>query len=204
MRRLFLISVLCSLILGGCGQGGKEPLAVPLPSVERPVPSSPERADASPNSLSTNTDTGIVPSELAIPAIGVDAKVISLGLTKQGAMDVPTTEEDVGWFKPGYRPGISGHAVIAGHVDTKTGPAVFYKLKQLKKGDKIVVKGQDGNEKVFRVVGSKAYPYDKAPLNEIFGPSDQPLLNLITCTGLYSKSKGTHQQRLVVTAELVS
>lgn len=249
-RRLFLVPILCSLMLAGCGHGAKESQAaaqsavvqtartstdpaateseamnsavpagsIPSQSDSNAAPASPETSAAAVAASEGNAGqasgqaaakaggdlSGIVPAELAIPAIGVDAKVLSLGLTREGAMDVPRNGDDVGWFKPGYRPGSAGHAVIAGHVDTKTAAAVFYKLKDLKKGSKIIVRSRDGRQKVFKVIESVAYPYDKAPLEKIFGPSDRPLLNLITCTGLYSRSKGTHQQRLVVTAELVS
>jgi sortase A len=234
MRKLFLIPIVCSLLLAGCGGGKKEPQASVPPSAGQmatpaaetgihpsPFSSSPAAATASPDpnasppsssfSSPAGSDKegggvssagGIIPAEIDIPDIGVDANVISLGLTKEGAMDVPSNDLDVGWFKPGYRPGVPGHAVVAGHVDSKTGPAVFFKLKKLKKGSKIIVRSKSGEEKVFRVVGSESYPYKDAPLKEIFGPADKAYLNLITCTGLYSRSQGTHQQRLVVTAEL--
>ncbi|TJY40846.1 class F sortase [Cohnella pontilimi] len=230
-RRLFLVPILCSLLLAGCGQGLKESpaearqaapaessatqSATPASSGNEAAPAEPEAASSAAAGQDRSgagqvaakdspVKAGIMPEQLEIPAIGVKAKVQSLGLTKDGAMDVPHNGDDVGWFKPGYRPGAPGHAVIAGHVDTKTSVAVFFKLKNLKKGNKVIVRGRDGEEIVFEVTGSETYPYDKAPLEKIFGPSDRPLLNLITCTGLYSKSKGTHQQRLVVTAELVS
>ncbi|WP_123043347.1 class F sortase [Cohnella candidum] len=252
MRKLFLIPIVCSLLIAGCGGEKKEPqasistesvepaaspaaetgsetpslpssdpAASPSQSASPSTSASPSASDspspsvspsASPSQPAAKPQTepkaeqtveGIVPSEIDIPDIGVDADVISLGLTKDGAMDVPSDADDVGWFKPGYRPGIPGHAVVAGHVDSKTGPAVFYKLKTLKKGSKIILRSKKGEEMVFRVVGSEKYPYNDAPLEKIFGPSDKPLLNLITCTGLFSRSKGTHQERLVVTAELV-
>ncbi|KIL37714.1 hypothetical protein SD71_00640 [Cohnella kolymensis] len=147
---------------------------------------------------------GIVPSAIYIPSLKIEADVISLGLTKDGAMDVPKNDDDVAWFAPGYRPGTPGHAVLAGHVDSKTGPAVFYKLRELSKGDKIVLTDKHNKKLTFKVIATAKYPYDDAPLEEIFGPSKSPLLNVITCTGAYSRSEGTHQERLVVTAELVS
>lgn len=147
---------------------------------------------------------GIIPRKIHIPSLGIEADVISLGLTKDGAMDVPKNDEDVAWFAPGYRPGTPGHAVLAGHVDSKTGPAVFYKLNKLGKGDEIILTDKAKNKLTFKVISTAKYPYQDAPLEDIFGPSDSPLLNVITCTGAYSRSEGTHQERLVVTAELIS
>lgn len=211
MRRLFLIPFVCALLLAGCG-GERKDLQTGDPSTGQPAVSSPEQGASpsvapSPSPVPSSESAapqpvGIVPAEIDIPDIGVEAKVVALGLTKEGAMDVPKNDEDVGWFEPGYRPGVAGSSVVAGHVDSKTGPAVFYNLKKLKKGSKIIVRSKDGEERIFRVVGQEAYSKDEAPLKEIFGPSDKPILNLITCTGLYSRSQGTHQERLVVTAVL--
>jgi sortase A len=220
---VYLLLILC-LLLSGCGSK-KEPVklaaststASPAVTADSTIVSDSvsENASQVDNNVTKGKKTkaakapavgagGIIPHKIDIPTLGIEADVISLGLTKDGAMDVPKNDNDVAWFSPGYRPGTPGHAVLAGHVDSKTGPAVFYKLGKLSKGDKIILTDQDKKKLTFKVISKAKYPYDDAPLEEIFGPSDAVLLNVITCTGAYSRSKGTHQERLVVTAQLIS
>ncbi|CAH0251331.1 hypothetical protein SRABI96_03186 [Peribacillus sp. Bi96] len=145
---------------------------------------------------------GIIPTNVTIPSIDVNASIEQVGLLDNGEMAAPFTEEGVAWFEPGSKPGVKGNAVLAGHVDSKTGPAVFYHLKDLAKGDEITVKDKQGTKLTFVVKQKQSYPRDKAPLNEIFGYSKGRHLNLITCTGTFDRLKGTHQERLVVYAEL--
>lgn len=141
---------------------------------------------------------GIVPSRLQIPAINVDAKVSPSGLLENGEMDVPNDIVSTGWFENGYKPGQPGNSVIAGHVDGKNGPAVFYDIGKLKNGDEILVTGEDGSELVFVVNKIEIYPFDESPLREIFGFSNGSRLNLITCTGEYNKDGSFYEDRLVV------
>src|SRR3954452_10284603 len=74
------------------------------------------------------------PARIVIPAIGVDARVIGLGLDADGALAVPARFDRAGWWAGGVRPGERGPAVIDGHVDSKTGPAVFYRLAEARPG----------------------------------------------------------------------
>ncbi|GGF23286.1 hypothetical protein GCM10010954_22590 [Halobacillus andaensis] len=145
---------------------------------------------------------GITPSKIEIPSIQVSAPITKEGLTENGGMEVPDNDKDVGWFEPGTKPGDKGNAVLAGHVDSYKGPAVFFDLDQLKAGDEILIHGEDSTL-TFEVKEVVAYPTDEAPINQIFGSSDAPSLNLITCTGLYDREAETHQERLVVYTEVV-
>ncbi|MCK1994665.1 class F sortase [Peribacillus muralis] len=146
--------------------------------------------------------TGIIPTNVTIPSIDVNASIEQVGLLETGQMAAPSTEDGVAWFEPGSKPGTKGNAVLAGHVDSKSGPAIFYHLKDLEKGDEITIKDKQGTTLTFVVKKKQSYPRDKAPLNEIFGYSKGRHLNLITCTGTFDRSKGTHQERLVVYTEL--
>ncbi|MGV2620457.1 UNVERIFIED_CONTAM: class F sortase [Halobacillus marinus] len=141
---------------------------------------------------------GIVPSRLVIPSLGVDAPVRALGYTEEGGMAVPDNITDVGWFEPGTKPGNQGNAVIAGHVDGKSGPGVFYDLKDLSSGEVIEVYDRTGQKKTFIVSQVAAYPYEDAPIRDLFGPSNQASLNLITCTGPYDADASTYSKRLVI------
>ncbi|MCP3028860.1 class F sortase [Halobacillus sp. A5] len=144
---------------------------------------------------------GITPVKIEIPAINVSAPVTQEGLTEEGGMDVPDNDKDVGWFEPGTKPGDAGNAVLAGHVDSYKGPAVFFDLEKLKTGDDIRIHG-DHTLLTFEVERVVAYPADEAPVRKIFGSSDTPSLNVITCTGWYDQEAETHQDRLVVYTKL--
>ncbi|MGE6553719.1 sortase domain-containing protein [Exiguobacterium artemiae] len=151
-------------------------------------------------SLSTNQVE--LPKTLTIDQLKVKTNIEQVGLDKKGAMGTPKNEQQVGWYKFGPRPGDVGNAVIDGHTDTKTGPAVFYQLHELKKGDKIEIKDESGRNLVFRVKKLVEYGHLDAPLEKIFGASDQRNLNLITCIGTYDENEGTYDNRLVVFTEL--
>lgn len=139
------------------------------------------------------------PSRLVIPAIGVDANVQHVGITKTGNMAVPDNYTDVGWYRLGSAPGDQGNAVIAGHLDTGFGrPAVFIDLEKLKPGDEVVVQDASGEAARFIVERLQIYDYNDAPMEEIFGPSDESRLNLITCDGVWNPNSKTYNKRLVV------
>ncbi|ANU18331.1 sortase [Planococcus maritimus] len=147
---------------------------------------------------------GMKPVRISIPSIGVDAAIEETGVLDNGEMGVPDDVDQVGWFAPGFKAGAEGNTVLAGHVDSLTGPAVFYKLDQLKTGDQFTLTDKDGREMVFEVRGTSSYITDEAPVQEIFGRSDKRMVNLITCTGDYNRDIGSHEERLVVSAELIS
>ncbi|ANU27025.1 class F sortase [Planococcus versutus] len=147
---------------------------------------------------------GMEPSEIEISSIGVKAAIESTGILENGAMGVPEDIDQVGWFEPGFQAGAKGHAVLAGHVDSLTGPAVFYELDKVKIGETVVLTGSDGREMIFEVKNLTSYETDDAPIEKIFGSSDKRLISLITCTGDFNRKIGSHEERLVVTAELVS
>ncbi len=141
---------------------------------------------------------GIIPERLSIPSINVDAEVEHVGQLPDGQMDVPKNDHNVGWYQPGAKPGEMGNAVIAGHVDNKTGPSVFFDLGNLEPGDVISVSDKNGKVYDFKVKKVESYPRNEAPLEKVFGTSSQSGLNLITCTGTFNRDAGTHEERMVV------
>jgi LPXTG-site transpeptidase (sortase) family protein len=144
------------------------------------------------------------PARIEIPSINAKAEIEPTGILENGEMGVPKDVDEVGWFEPGFKVGTKGHAVLAGHVDSLTGPAVFYDLKKVKIGEKVVVADAGGREMVFEIQKIASYETDKAPIEEIFGNSEKRMINLITCTGDFNRKIGSHEERLVVSAELVS
>lgn len=145
-----------------------------------------------------------VPVRVSIPAINVDAEIESVANDDQGRMDVPKDDDNTAWYNPGFRPGQSGNAVLAGHLDRKGGaPAVFWDLDQLKEGDEIIVTDDKNQEWTFAVTKGEKYPNKDFPLKEVFGNSEEPMLNLITCDGSWSAGSG-YDDRFVVYSKLVT
>ncbi|WP_416148696.1 class F sortase [Salipaludibacillus sp. HK11] len=178
----------------GSEDAGQVSASSPTTSLKRPS----ELAERERSSVMSYERAGIVPLRIVIPAIEVDATIEHVGLLASGQMDEPSEMEDVAWFEGGYMPGEQGSSVLAGHVDSRTGPAIFFDLDKLEQGDEIIITDGDGEEKVFVVQKSEAYNRNDAPLQQIFGYSYRSQLNLITCTGEFNTEAGTHDERLVV------
>jgi LPXTG-site transpeptidase (sortase) family protein len=162
-------------------------------------------ADLNPaGETSQSTGAALIPTQVVIPALEIDAPVVAVGLTPWGAMATPARVEEVGWFEPGAAPGVEGTAILAGHRDSPAGPAVFFHLERLAAGDEIHVHRRAGAARLtFRVQRVEVYPYDAAPLETIFGTAAPPGLILITCVGDFSYAEG-YTDRVVVYAELAT
>ena len=142
-----------------------------------------------------------LPVRLIIPAIDVNAKIQSLGVTPNGEMEVPDNIVDVGWFKLGSRPGENGSAVIAGHFNGENGKTgVFANLNKLEIGDKLYLK-DDTEAALTFVVRDKRF-YDSGYADDVFSQNDGVHLNLITCDGVWNEAKKSYSQRLVVFADI--
>ncbi|MHB8621568.1 MAG: class F sortase [Chloroflexota bacterium] len=207
-RKLLLILPV-ALILAGCGLTATPPSGglTATPTSGAPlvagVAASPNRAPAAAEPA-TWTAAPPLPVRLVIPAINVDAAVQPVGNTSDGAMDVPKRWGDVGWYGLGFRPGEDGSAVMAGHLDSTTGRAVFWNLNRLKVGDSVDVRNSDGSRLSFAVASKELYAFDNAPLRKIFGPADVPELNLITCSGAFDRASRNYDKRLVVYTQQVA
>jgi sortase A len=149
-------------------------------------------------------EEGITPSRVQIPSMDIDTNIIPVGLLENGEMEVPEETDVVGWYDRGVKVGAKGNAVLAGHVDSKKGPAIFFYLKNIKVGEKIIVTDEKGMERTFEVKSKESYPSDEAPIEKIFGPSDKRNLNVITCTGTFNHDEHLYPDRLVVYTELIS
>ena len=180
------------------------------PSAIRPqiVWSEPDRPTVSTGTTSTlglpahrQRDFG-VPKRLRIPRLGVDAPIVTVGLTSAGAMAAPGSAFTVGWFKLGPRPGQSGSSVLDGHSGMASGDAVFDGLPSLRRGDRVYVADASNRYVAFAVTGRKFYAPDEK-VDAVFAQGGTSKLNLITCTGVWDSVAKTHSQRLVVFTEAV-
>ncbi|MDQ0994308.1 class F sortase [Streptomyces sp. V3I7] len=140
---------------------------------------------------------------VAIPAIRVDAPVVPVGLDEDGWIGAPPPENPnlAGWFTGAVSPGEKGTAVVVGHVDNKSGPAVFYGLGSLKKGDLVDVRRADGRTAEFEIYGVEVFGKNDFPGDRVYGAKGTPELRVITCGGGYSKQNG-YDGNVVVFARL--
>jgi sortase (surface protein transpeptidase) len=143
-----------------------------------------------------------VPISLAIPAIGVQTSLIRLALTATGELQVPTSTRVAGWYTGGPLPGQTGAAVIAGHVDSRAGPAVFYRLRLLRPGELVYVRRADGSLAVFRVSAVREYAKSQFPTAAVYGPVPDAQLRLITCGGTFEQATGHYLSNVIVSATL--
>ncbi|WP_250001650.1 class F sortase [Actinoplanes sp. M2I2] len=139
------------------------------------------------------------PTRLRAGAIKVDTPLETLQIGGDGALQPPKVFAKAGWYAGGTAPGDTGPAVIAGHVDSKSGPAVFFRLRELAAGDRIdVVRG--GATVSFTVTAIRWYPKSEFPTDEVYGPTPDRQLRLITCGGVFDRSLRSYRDNLVVYA----
>lgn len=141
-----------------------------------------------------------VPMRLLIPRIGVDAAVVPLATAADGSLNPPTHWDDAGWWADGPKPGEQGPAVLAGHLDSTRGPAVFSRLGALHPGDQVTVVRRDATRASFTVNQIGEYPKDRFPTRQVYGPTRQAALRLVTCGGPFNRHTGHYQDNVIVYA----
>jgi LPXTG-site transpeptidase (sortase) family protein len=169
------------------------PVGVSAPPVERPAEKSTRHLPRS------------KPVRLRIPEISVDAPFTDLAIGPKGQLEAPPPDDInlVGWHAKGPSPGEIGTSIIAGHVDTKTSPAVFVGLGELEKGDKFHVLRADGRKASFVVDDVETFDKDHFPDDRVYADADRAEVRLITCAGEYDRTARDYTENLVVFAHLV-
>ncbi|MFK4540922.1 LPXTG-site transpeptidase (sortase) family protein [Streptomyces tendae] len=204
------LMVLCAvalLILAVSLVGGNDTSA---DSARPPLPAHPGTTASSASSAPPATGAAgsalsrSKPVRLLIPEISVDAPFTDLAIGDKGQLQPPPAGDTnlVGWYAKGVSPGEKGTSIIAGHVDTKTSPAVFARLDQLDKGDKFRVERADGREATFVVDSLETFAKDEFPSDRVYGDADRPEVRLITCAGDYDRKAKDYTDNLVVFAHL--
>jgi sortase (surface protein transpeptidase) len=184
-RRAALLVLAAGLIAVGAGAAGLALTRHPVAAQWGAVPTLP--APTGPIAAASQQQPAVVsrPVALTIPSIGVQTSLVNLGLTAAGALQVPSSTAVAGWYTGSPRPGAVGSAVIAGHIDSRAGPGVFFRLSALRPGDRVYVRRADGTLAVFRVTLVRQYAKDSFPTSAVYGPTPDAELRLITCGGTF-------------------
>lgn len=184
----------------GMAQPAADAAAVPVP-VDRPDAGI-DRV-GSVTRAPTKSRTTADPAFVRVGSIGATSSLIPLGLHDDGTLEVPVDFAVAGWYSLGPRPGQVGAAVIAGHLDSYNGPAVFARLPEVRPGDEIEVTRKDGSIVSFEVTRIDVYPKDRFPTMAVYGPTTAPELRLITCGGTFDRSRGSYRDNIVVYARMI-
>jgi sortase (surface protein transpeptidase) len=199
-----LLSGLLAIGTGACGiviashSGHAAVLPVGKPKFI-PVP----RGDRAPVPKPSDGEQVARPASLIIPSIGVKTKLIRLGVTSSGALQVPASTAVAGWYTFSPRPGAIGSSIIAGHIDSYLGPGIFFRLRQMKAGERVYVRRTNGSLAVFRVTAKHMYLKSDFPTSDVYGPTPTAQLRLITCGGTFDSATGHYLSNVIVFATLI-
>lgn len=183
--------------MGGTDGGPASPAEPPA----APAPTPPGRRPAS---LADQPDGAPAPARLLVPEVGLDVPVDAVGVAADGQMAVPEDADRAGWYRYGPEPGTpEGSAVIAGHVDDRSGPGAFLALTAAEKGDEVVVELADGTSTTYRVVARTTVAKPELAVDDLFRRDGPSLLHLVTCAGEWSRQTGRYTDNLDITAEPV-
>ncbi|WP_245884648.1 class F sortase [Glaciihabitans tibetensis] len=223
-------TIVGALILGGCsaapsndlpetastGSSGSESRSASTPDSSPPtVAPSTQPVEAAPQvtapqvtapqaaAATATRPVGVAPASLTVPAMDLAEPLIPLGIQTDGTMEVPEDYDAVGWFTGGGTPGGFGPTVIAGHVDSRSGPAIFYRLSELEVGDRFSLTGVDGTTFEYEVYKVEDHAKADFPTVDVFGATTTDEVRLITCGGEYNRAIGRYVDNLVVFASRV-
>ncbi|GAA1848760.1 hypothetical protein GCM10009772_27640 [Pseudonocardia alni subsp. carboxydivorans] len=160
-------------------------------------------AASSPPSSAPRARPVAPPSGLVVPAIGLRAgSPEQLTIGPDGALGAPADFDRIGFWTGGPTPGQAGPAVIVGHVDSFRGPAVFWRLQEIPVGATVTVPRTDGRSTTFTVDRIEVYPKDRFPSDEVYGPTANAQLRLITCGGSFDRAARSYRENIVVFASV--
>lgn len=152
----------------------------------------------------TAPGTALTAVSVEVPSIGVRSDLLPLDVDATGVLVPPDPYDVAGWFTGGPVPGETGPAVIAGHVDSRAGPGVFFRLEEMRPGEAIIVTRSDGSVATFTVRRVESYPKLAFPTERVYGPTPGQELRLITCGGDFDRSRRSYLDNIVVYAVLDS
>jgi sortase (surface protein transpeptidase) len=159
------------------------------------------RANAEPMPV-RSTEPVAAPVRVEVPAVGLSAPVTATGLGSDGSIELPAVSV-AGWYREGPAPGAIGPAVLVGHVDSRSGPAVFYRLTALRVGDVVVVDRADGSAVRFQIYQVTVVRKSAFPTAAVFAPTAGADLRLVTCTGVFDPAQHHYLDSLIAWAKEV-
>lgn len=198
-RRKAFAAAIITLGVGGVIYFGLNLLLTPKQPVDFFAPPVPQASSATQPAAATS----VLPKTLVIPDINVATSFVTIGKQTDGTMDVPKSYDVSGWYRYSPLPGEIGPAVIVGHVDSKEGPAVFWRLRELKPGQLIVINRTDGKTAKFKVTNVEQFDQDQFPTERVYGNIDYAGLRVITCGGWFERSIQRYSHNTVVFATMV-
>lgn len=198
------------------GDPGSRPATLPVAAGTVPLPAPVEVAARVPASASLGPLLQrsrprraarllhVRPVGVAIPSVGIDSALVDLGLNPDRTLQAPADYARAGWYADGSYPGDadSAPAIIAGHVDSWNGPAVFHPLAQVRIGQQVHVRRADGSVAVFDVYAARRYAKDAFPADSVYAPTVRSELRVITCTGTFDRDRRSYLDNLVLFARL--
>lgn len=179
------------------------PASPNTPAVPGPPPAATTRTAPTHPALAPFTMGAAAPLSITVPTANITSSLGQVALNPDGTIQVPTDFGQAAWYRLGPTPGELGPAVIVGHVDSRTGPAVFYQLSSIRPGQMIDVTRTDKSVAHFRVDAIEVYRRDQFPTKTVYGPINYAGLRLITCGGTYNKNAKAYEANVVVFATLV-
>jgi hypothetical protein len=204
VKALVALAVVCMIMACGClveawgSTAGNRHLVpasvttIPTVSVVQTVTTRPKTTNPAPLAISVAP-----PVMVSVPAVGLSARVVPVGLNGEGQMEVPAPSV-AGWYRVGPAPGAVGPAVIVGHVDNYRGPAVFYRLTAVRAGEEVDIVRADGSRSRFVISGVTVVNKSIFPTEAVFAPTPKATIRLITCTGSFDLRSRHYVDSLIV------
>ena len=143
------------------------------------------------------------PRYIYIPTLGVNARVMSVGVNSRGSIDTPSNLNDTAWYDGSAKPGQEGQVFIDGHTSfNRHLNAAFNNLPKLKANDQVVIEKGNGEKVSYRVVSTKTVETSKVDMGEALNPpaGAKKGLTLMTCTGTFNYRNQTADKRFIVYA----
>ena len=213
-RRGLAVGVAALALLAGCSSSGAHPADPSAPVASQTPDRTASSQTPGPAAGGLDAARGFrsargyratpLPIRIIIPKIGVASSLDRLGRAPDGTVEVPGPDrwEVPGWYELGPRPGELGSAVILGHVDSTRGPAVFFRLRELRAGDEIEVTRADGSSVRFVVQRTAQYDKQRFPTDAVYYPTLTSALRLVTCGGKFDDSTGHYRSNIIVFATI--
>jgi Sortase domain len=203
-RRFAAGAVVLALFLGGSGSAGAGPAGPGRPAASQQAKGPPADGAAAVEAFRSVRGYKAVPEPIrvSIPKIRVTSSLEQLGKESDGTIEAPHQWGVAGWYADGPRPGEPATAVILGHVDSKSGPAVFFRLRELRPGDQVRITREDGSSVRFVVTRTEQYLKTRFPTENVYFPALTPELRLVTCGGVFDPSTGHYRSNFIVFASL--